>query len=107
MKTFVGSTAFTVGADYLRQLYVPYLQDLYREIDVYDLKIAHCLVTDTFAVESERISALNALRRQRLHLVKIAMKFAGEGVAFDPKFLPRSFARGADGKLADMEAATE
>lgn len=81
------------------------LEDLYREIDLYDRKIAHTLHIEKFSMGSERVAAVGKLRRQRQQLVKIAMKFAGEGVAFDPKFLPRSFVQGADGTLAEIQAA--
>lgn len=82
------------------------LQDLYREIDLYDRKIAHSLNLEKFDLPSERTAAVSKLRRQRQSLVKVAMKFAGEGVAYDPKFLPRSIVQGADGKLAEVVQAT-
>ena len=90
------------------QTYFPnkfHLQDLYREIDLFDRKIAHCQNVEQFELGSERLSAVGKLRRQRQRLVKLAMKFASDGVSYDPKFLPRSFVQGADGKLAEVEAA--
>ncbi len=81
------------------------LQDLYKEIDLYDRKIAHSLNVEKFDLGSERTAAVGKLRRHRQQLVKIAMKFAGEGVIFDPKFLPRSFVQGTDGKPAEILAA--
>ena len=82
-----------------------YLEDLYKEIDFYDRKIAHCLTLETYDLPSERTAAVGKLRRQRQALVKIAMKFAGEGVEYDPKRLPRSFVQDGDGKLAEVAQA--
>lgn len=81
-----------------------HLQDLYREIDLFDRKIAHCQNVEKFDLESERRASADKLRRARQKLVTLAMKFAGAGVAYDPKFLPRSFVQGADGQLAEVEA---
>ena len=83
------------------------LEDLYKEIDFYDRKIAHCLTLESFDLPSERSAAVGKLRRQRQALVKVAMKFAGEGVAYDPKHLPRSFVQDLDGKLSEVAAASD
>jgi|SRR5581483_9278697 len=89
------------------QTYQPnkfHLEDLYKEIDFYDRKIAYCRSVEKYEMESERATSLGKLQRQRQKLVKIAMKFASDGVTYDPKFLPRSFVQGADGSLAEVEA---
>ncbi len=89
------------------QTYLPNkfdLEDLYREIDLFDRKIAHCQHVEKFDLGSERIAAVGKLRRQRQRLVKLAMKFASDGISYNPKFLPRSFVLGADGTLAEIEA---
>ena len=83
-----------------------HLQDLYKEIDLFDRKIAHSRNIEKFDLPSERATALAKLRRQRGQLVKLAMQFATDGVTYDPKFLPRSFVQGPDGKLSEL-AATE
>ena len=81
------------------------LQDIYREIDFFDRKIAHSRNLERFDLPSERTAAVAKLQRQRSQLVKVALKFAAEGVAYDPKFLPRSFVQGEDGLPLELEAA--
>lgn len=81
------------------------LQDLYKDIDLLDRKIAHSRNLEKFDLPSAREAAVAKLRRQRLQLVKIAMKFAADGIAYDPKFLPRSFVQGADGLPSEIEVA--
>ncbi|HEY3927887.1 MAG TPA: hypothetical protein VGL89_05910 [Candidatus Koribacter sp.] len=88
------------------QTYFPnkfYVADLHQEIDLYDRKIAHCLEFEKFNYESERTASLGKLRRKRQQLVKLALRFASEGVEYDPKFLPRSMGVGKNGELQEVE----
>jgi hypothetical protein len=77
------------------------LIDLHKEIDLFDRKIAYCQQFEKFDGENERASALSKLQKKRSSLVKIAMSFSTQGIEYDPKFLPRSFALGADGQILD------
>jgi hypothetical protein len=83
------------------------LQDLYRDIDLFDRKIAHCRTLEKFDLEQERTAAVAKLRRQRQNLVKLALKFAADGIVYDPKFLPRSFVQGADGLPSEVVEAAQ
>jgi hypothetical protein len=86
------------------QTYSPtkyHLVDLHKEIDLFDRKIAYCQQFEKFDGESERVSALSKLQKKRSSLVKIAMTFTSQGIEYDPKFLPRSFAIGSDGQITE------
>lgn len=90
------------------QTYLPnkyHLTDLHKEIDFFDRKIAHCRAYEKFEFESQRIAALGTLHRKRRNLVKLAMSFSSAGIEYDPRFLPRSLAVGADGQI--METSEE
>lgn len=47
------------------------------------------------------MSELGKLQRKRKSLVKLAMQFSQQGIAHDPKFLPRSFLVDLRGKIVD------
>lgn len=86
------------------QTYSPtkyHLADLHKEIDLFDRKIAYCRQFEKFDLESERASAVGKLQKKRQSLVKIALSFAQQGIEFDPKFLPRSFAVDEQGQVTE------
>lgn len=68
-----------------------HLDDLHKEIDYFDRKIAYCRDLEKFASETERGSALRKLVTRRETLVKAAAEITALGVQFNPKYLPRSF----------------
>jgi hypothetical protein len=89
------------------QTYSPtkyHLADLYKEIDLFDRKIAYCRQFEKFELESERASALGKLQKKRQSLVKTALSFSQQGVEFDPKFLPRSLSLDEHGKVTEASA---
>lgn len=67
------------------------LQDLHKEIDYFDRKIAYCHDFEKFDSETARASALKKLETKRASLVKVATELTSRGVRCNPKFLPRSF----------------
>lgn len=66
------------------------LNDLHREIDLLDRKIAHCQNHEKFDSDQARAAAIQKLTKTRGTLVKTALQAVGEGVEFDAKYLPRS-----------------
>ena len=78
-----------------------HLNDLHREIDLFDRKIDYCQNHEKFESEPERASALKKLVTKRKSLVKVAVDSVSEGVAYDAKHLPRSF------KDAGAESSTK
>jgi len=67
------------------------LMDLYREIGLFDRKIAYCQNYEKFDSEAARTTAGKKLAAKRESLVKAALDAAGRGIACDPKYLPHSF----------------
>ncbi len=68
-----------------------HLKDLYREIDLFDRKIAHSEIHAVFATEELRLVEIKKLRTKRGTLVKVAAELVSEGIGFEQKDLPRSF----------------
>lgn len=68
-----------------------HLDDLHKEIDYFDRKIAYCRDVEKFESEADRSSALHKLETKRGTLVKAAAGITAQGVQFNPKYLPRSF----------------
>lgn len=64
------------------------LKDLFKEIDLFDRKIAHCEAYDS---ESDRAATLKKLKTKREQLVRKADELGGPGEWCDPKDLPRSY----------------
>lgn len=72
------------------------LDDLHKEIDYFDRKIAYCRDLERFDSEAQRSSALHKLVTKRGTLVKAAAEITALGVQFNPKYLPRSFKTAAE-----------
>jgi hypothetical protein len=72
-----------------------HLKDLHSEIDFLDRKIAHCQTFEKFESEDERTAAIAKLQKKRGGLAKIAVEFAGKGIEYNAKDLPRSFRNAA------------
>ncbi len=68
-----------------------HLDDLHKEIDYFDRKIAYCRDLEKFPSEMERASAVHKLETKRATLVKAAAEITAMGIACNPKYLPRSF----------------
>lgn len=68
-----------------------HLNDLHKEIDYLDRKIAHSRDIEKFDSETARGAAVQKLVTKRGKLVKIAAEMTATGMPFDPKYLPRSF----------------
>ncbi len=80
-----------------------HLNDLHKEIDYFDRKIAYCRDVEKFESEAERSSALHKLETKRGTLVKAAAEITALGVQFNPKYLPRSFK--SAGQAAETKAS--
>jgi hypothetical protein len=80
-----------------------HLNDLHREIDLFDRKIAYCQGHAKFESEPERAIALRKLETKRKSLVNVAVDLVSKGVEYDAKHLPRSF-KGADATSAKESA---
>ncbi len=67
-----------------------HLKDLYKEIDLFDRKIAYCNELEKFETEELRSEAERKLQSRRNLLVKAADKMKKQGIECDAKDLPRS-----------------
>ena len=68
-----------------------HIDDLHREIDLLDRKVAHYQDVEQFDSESERSRAVQKLMKMREGLVEIAVQRVASGVSYNAKYLPRSF----------------
>lgn len=85
--------------------YSPYvLRDLHQAIDLMDRKITYCTTFEAFETQDARDACLRKLSTKRAALVKTALALAALGVSCDPKFLPRSFSRVAEGEAGSVVA---
>lgn len=86
-------------------VYSPYvLRDLHQNIDLMDRKITYCTTLEVFETQEAREACLRKLSTKRAALVKTALSLAALGVRCDPKFLPRSFIRLAEGEAGSIPA---
>jgi heme oxygenase len=69
-----------------------HLKDVHQEIDYLDRKIAYAQTIEKFDSEADREAAIKKLRTKRDPLVNAARDLADQGVEWDAKDLPRSFA---------------
>ena len=69
-----------------------HLKDVHQEIDYLDRKIAYAQTLEKFDSEADREAAIKKLRTKRDPLVNAARELADQGVEWEAKDLPRSFA---------------
>jgi len=68
-----------------------HLDDLHKEIDYFDRRIAHSQNIEKFDSELGRASAVQKLVTKRESLVKAAAEITAMGIPYNPKYVPRSF----------------
>lgn len=69
-----------------------HLKELHQEIDYLDRKIAYAQTLERFDSEADREAAIKKLRLKRDPLAQAAVELAEQGVEWEAKDLPRSFA---------------
>lgn len=79
-----------------------HLKDLYKEIDLFDRKIAYCNELEKFETEEMRSEAERKLQSRRKLLVKAAEKMTEQGIQCDAKDLPRSMKNAPMGSVQEQ-----